>query len=87
MLTYIYTVSGKKYHSIFGSNFAEMLTDFQNSFANKLSSKCSAKQLYNISPNLKCVATLHCETMMSEKHKQRETCIIINDTSQRSVAT
>jgi len=38
-----------------------MLTDFQNSFTIKLSSKSVMKESLNIPPHLKHVATLPCE--------------------------
>jgi len=38
-----------------------MLTDFQNSFTVRLSSKQVMKESLNIPPHLKCVATLPCE--------------------------
>jgi len=38
-----------------------MLTDFQNSFIVRLSSKHAMKESLNIPPHLKCVATLPCE--------------------------
>ena len=40
-----------------------------------------------VSPSLKCVTTLPCEILMSEKQQQPETCTVINDKSQGSVAT
>ena len=46
-----------------------MLTDFQNSFASRLSSKFATNSYLNIPPRLKYVATLPCEisTPCSEK--------------------
>jgi len=38
-----------------------MLTDFQNSFTVRLSSKRTMKESLNIPPHLKRVATLPCE--------------------------
>jgi len=38
-------------------------------------------------PHLKCVATLPCKILMSEKQLQHETCTVINNKSQGSVAT
>jgi len=66
-----------------------MLTDFQNSFTSRLSNKFLTKQYQNFSPYLKRVATLPCcKILMSEKKQQPEAYnIMINDTSQRNVAT
>jgi len=41
----------------------------------------------NISSQLKRVATLPREILMSEKQCQPEACVMVNDTSQGSVAT
>jgi len=41
-----------------------MLTDFQNTFADRLTSKFAIKWLLNIPSHLKHVATLACETLM-----------------------
>jgi len=66
-----------------------MLTDFQNSFTGRLSSKFPGKRYINIPPHLKSVATLRHYLVKYEcqRNKQRETCIMINDTSQHTVAT
>ena len=52
------------------SNFAKW-NDFQNSFTGMLSSKFLAKQL-NITPYLKCVATLTCETFVAQNRHAPE---------------
>jgi len=44
-----------------------MLTDSEDSFTNRLSSKLGAKQQLNIPPNLKRVAALNCETFVLKK--------------------
>jgi len=43
-----------------------MLTDFQNSFTDRYASKCATKLSLTIPPHLKRVATLPCETSISE---------------------
>ena len=63
-----------------------MLTDFQNSFTDRLTSKIATNSYLNIPPHLKHVATLPCEIWMSEKLQQSEICIVINDKSQDSTA-
>jgi len=40
----IYTVSGKKCHYIFVTNFFHILTNFQNCFTDRLSSKSVVKR-------------------------------------------
>ena len=48
-----------------------MLTDFQNSFADRLSGKFKTNSHLNIPPHLKCVATLPCEiSMFKQRHAQ-----------------
>ena len=64
---------------------SQVLTDFQNSFAGRLTSKFATKSCLNILLNLKYVATLPCEIGMSENWRQSEICIVINDKSQDSV--
>ena len=41
-----------------------MLTDFQNSFTDRLSGKFAIRSLWNIPPHLECVNTLPCEIFM-----------------------
>jgi len=41
-----------------------MLTDFQNSFTGRVSSKFLAEQQLNIPPDLKRIATLPCEILV-----------------------
>jgi len=49
----------------------QMLTDFQNSFTNRLSGKFATNSYLNIPPHLKCVATLPCEiSMFKNRHAQ-----------------
>ena len=60
----------------------QTLSDFQNGFTDRLSSKFPASD--NIPPQR--VAKLPCEILMLKKEKQPETCIMINDTAQRCVA-
>jgi len=43
-----------------------MLTDFQNSFTDRLSSEFTTKLLLNNPSHLKHIATLRCGTLMSE---------------------
>jgi len=54
------TVCQKGRQQTCGSNY-EILTDFQNSFTVRLSSKLAVKWLLKIPPYLKLVATLPCE--------------------------
>ena len=42
----------------------QMLTDFQNSFTDRLSGKFAIRSLWNIAPHLRCVTTLPCEIFM-----------------------
>jgi len=59
-----------------------MLTDFQNVFNERFTSKCATKSSLTIRPHLKRVAALHCETSISENKRKSETCIVINEKSQ-----
>jgi len=63
-----------------------MLTDFQNSFAGRLTGKFATNICLNIPPYLKRVATLPGEIWMSKNWWQSEICIVINDKSQGSTA-
>jgi len=63
-----------------------MLTDFRNSFTDRLSDKFATDWYLDSPPHLKYVATLFCETWMSVKWRQWEICIVINDKSQGSIA-
>jgi len=51
-----------------------MLTDFQNSFTDRLSSKFLVTRLLNIQPHLKCVATLPCEIAVFKNRNDQELC-------------
>ena len=62
-----------------------MLTDFKTFFTDGLS-KFATKLCLNIPPRLKHVATLPCEIWKSEKWRQSEICIVINDKSRGSIA-
>ena len=44
-----------------------MLTDFQNSFTDRLTGKFATNSYLNIPPHLKSVATLPCEISMFKK--------------------
>ena len=59
-----------------------LLTDFQNSFTGRLTGKFATKSNFSIPPHPKHVSTLPCEIWMSEKWRQSEICIVINDKSQ-----
>jgi len=62
-----------------------MLTDFHNSFTDRLSDKFATNSYLNILPHLKYVTTLPCEISMSENWQQSEIrCrpIVMNDKSQ-----
>jgi len=60
-----------------------MLTDFQNSFTDRLTGKFAKKTYLNIPPRLKYVATLcHCLVKYeSENWRQSEISIVINEPS------
>ena len=49
-----------------------MLTDFQNSFAARLSCKFSTNSYLNIPPHLKCVVTLPYKISMFKNHHDQE---------------
>jgi len=55
-------------------------------FTDGLGSKFATNSCLNIASRLKHVATLHCEAWKSEKWRQSEICIVINDKSQGSIA-
>jgi len=55
-----------------------MLTDFQNSFTDGLSSKRVMKWSLKIQPHLKCVATLPCQNVNIRKLQNSETNILFN---------
>jgi len=64
----------------------QILTDFQNTFADRLSGKFATKFCLSIPPHLKYVAILPCKIWISENWRQSEICIVINDKSQGSIA-
>jgi len=76
-----------------------MLTDFQNLSTCRFVSEYATKSSLIISPHLKRIAALPCETSISENYRKsivlngcifvvdNDTCIVINDKSQGSVAT
>ena len=49
-----------------------MLTDFQNSFTDRLSGKFATKAYLNIPPHLKYVATLPCEISVFKNRSTQE---------------
>ena len=49
-----------------------MLTDFENSFTNRLSSTFLVRWLLNIQPDLKRVATLPCEIVVFKNRRAPE---------------
>ena len=51
------------------------------------SSKFAAKYLLNIPPHVICVATLPCETVMSDNERQSQTVEVINDKLRGKVVT
>jgi len=63
-----------------------MLTDFKTFSTDGLSSKFATKLCLNITSRLKHVAKLTCAILMSEKWRQSEIHIVINDKSQGSRA-
>ena len=56
-----------------------MLTDFKNSFTDRLTGKFATNSYLNIPPHLKYVATLPCEIRMSENWQQSEIYIVLKD--------
>jgi len=64
-----------------------MLTDFQNLSTCRFVSEYATKLSLIISPHLKRIAALPCETSISENYRECDACIVINDKSQGSVAT
>jgi len=52
------------------------LTDFQNSFTDRFTSKRATKSSLTIPPHLKHVVTLACETSISENWRKSEACIV-----------
>ena len=62
-------------------------TGFKNLFVVTFSSIFTAKCLLNIAPQILCVATLPCETFMSENERQSPTNAVINDQLQGRVVT
>ena len=54
-----------------------ILSRLSTFFTVKFSSKFAAKYLLKISPHLICVATLLCETLMSEKKRESQTNAVI----------
>ena len=59
-----------------------MLTDFQNLFTDRFIGEYAAKWSLIITPHLKCVTALPCETSISENQRTFDACIVINDKSQ-----
>jgi len=55
-----------------------MLTDFQNSFIDRLTGKFATSTYLNIPPHLKRVATLPCEISMFKKNRNAEEVIEAN---------
>ena len=51
-----------------------MLTNFQNSFTDRLSSKFLVTRLLNIQPHIKCVTTLPCEIVVFKNRNDPELC-------------
>jgi len=63
-----------------------MLTDFQNSFTNRLSGKFATNHVCTSHHTLNKSLHCHAKCEMSEKWRQSEICILINDRSQDSAA-
>ena len=80
--------SKKTRHQTFANNFTnyQIWTDFQTCFTDGLGSKFATQACFNIPTCLKRVATLPCEIWKSEKCRQSEICIVINDKSHGSIA-
>ena len=85
-ITCLYTASQKKQDTKFLPITSPNINRFSNFFTDGLRSKFATNSCLNIPPCLKRVATLPCEIWMSEKWCQVETCIVINDKSQGSIA-
>jgi len=64
-----------------------MLTDFQNLSTNRFISEYATTSSLIISPHLKHIAALPCETSISENYQKSDARIVTNDKSQGSVAT
>jgi len=76
-------VSQKKTkHQTLAHNFTKYQPIFKLFFTDGLNSKFATK----FPPRLKHVATLPCEIRMSEKWRQSDICIVINDESHGSIA-
>ena len=82
----VYTVSQKTRHQTLVHNFTKYQRIFKLFFTDGLGSKFSTKSCLNISPRFTHVVTLPCEKWTSEKWRQCEICIAINDKSQGSIA-
>ena len=65
----------------------QIITDFHNSFADRLNNKFATNSYLNISSHLKCVTTLRCEIWMSQNWQQSEIWIMINDIWQGSISS
>ena len=61
-----------------------MLTDFQHLITLRLNDKFATNSYLQIPPHTKYVATLPCEISVSEKWRQSEIHIVINDKSRGS---
>jgi len=81
----MYTVSPKNKTPNSCPQLHKILTDFQTFFTDRLSRKFATNLCLNIPTCLKDVATLPCEIWMSEKWRQSEICIVINDKSESSI--
>ena len=73
-ITAIYTVCGKMEPPYFALELYRMLTDFQNSFTDRLSSKFLLTKLLNIPSHLKRVDTLPCEIVVFENRNDPKLC-------------
>jgi len=64
-----------------------VLTDFQILFTDRFTDKYATKSSLTISPHLKRLTALPCETSISKNYRKSEASIVINDKAQGSVDT
>jgi len=78
--------SNKGRHRTHGGNCVNSQPIFKN-FHLSVSSKSAPKYLLKIPLHLICVATLPCETLVSENERQSQTNAVIDDRLQGTVVT
>jgi len=87
-------MTGRSIHSVPTKGDTKLLTGtlliisgFSIFFKCQINNKVPAKYLLKIPPHLICVATLPCETLMSENERQLQTNAVIDEEFQSIVAT